>query len=351
MIRRALTGILASLVMLFAVQPALAVIVFLKGQDDPIRGYLVRENEHVIVIDQLMPDNSVQERTISRSDIDDMIKTVSSERLESLQPDDPDKYREYAEELAEKSKDPDARGAAIRLFLIAAHLAPDRLGRSCLLGMVPLARNDLEERRFRAMAYLLDPTHDASVLTMTVRTSAPRSDADPRQANFMLKALRLLRQGKRREALNQAGYIKMKERLPELTDTITYDEFEKACSPTCPYCERGHLVCPRCNGQRFVLGKSCATCSASGRVTCPHCNGEFRENPLPPSLLKRILQLELDWLPAVEPVAETSSPPRPAWSQSVQRGQDKPIPPLSLESLTEFDPRKNIYRDGRWKSA
>ena len=346
--RRAVT-VLIGLVIYLVAQPAWAVIVFLKGQDEPIRGYFVRENEHVIVIDELMPDNSVQERTISRSDIDDLIRTVSDERLASLSPDDPNKYREYAEELAEKSKDPDARVAAIRLFLIAAHLAPDRLGRSCLLGMVPLARTELEQRRFRAMAYLLDPTHDPSVLTMNLQAGAPKSDIDPRQAKFMLKAFRLLRQRKRREALSQAGYVKMKDRLPQLTDTITYSEFEQACSPTCPHCTRGDIICPRCDGNRFVRGSSCATCGASGELDCPYCDGEFRENPLPPSLLKRILQLEIDWLPEIEATPESARPPRPAWSQSVQQREAEPNPPLSLESLTEFDPRKNVYVDGRWK--
>ncbi len=143
-----------------AIEPVLAVIVFLKGQDEPIRGYFVRENEHVVVLQQLQTDGSTQERIVSRSEIEDVIKTVDSARLEALRPENPDGYREYAEELAEKSKDPDAQVTAIRLFLIAAYLQPQRLGRSCLLGMVPLARQGTEQRHFRAMAYLLDPTHD-----------------------------------------------------------------------------------------------------------------------------------------------------------------------------------------------
>jgi hypothetical protein len=59
--------------------------------------------------------------------------------------------------------------------------------------------------------------------------------------------------------------------------------------------------------------------------------------------------LEIDWLPELEATPESTRPPRPAWSQSVQQREAAPNPPLSLESLTEFDPRKNIYVDGRWK--
>jgi uncharacterized protein YbaR (Trm112 family) len=142
----------------------------------------------------------------------------------------------------------------------------------------------------------------------------------------------------------------MKEHLHELTDTISFDEFEKACSQTCPYCDRGHLVCPDCKGNRFVKGVACATCRATGEITCPHCNGNYREHPLSPSLLKRIVQLELDWLPAPEPAGEASRPPRASWSLSVQLGQTAPLPTLSLESLTEFDPRQNQFRDGKWTS-
>ncbi len=348
--RRIALRLLLGVLLWLTAHKAGAVIIFLKGQDQPVRGYLLRQNERVVVIDQLLPDDTTKERTISRSDIDDMIQTVSAERLEALRPDAPDKYREYAEELAEKGKDPDARVAAIRLFLIAADLAPDRLGRSCLLGMVPLARNVNEQRRFRAMAYLLDPKHNPNLLRIPLPTATPKHTADPHQAEFMLRALRLLRQGKGREALVQARRIKMKERLPSLTDTITFAEFERACAPTCPYCKRGRVTCPECNGKKFVLEKSCATCRARGDIACPHCGGDYRNNRLPPSLLKRIVRLELQWLPAAEPLADAPRPTRTSWSLSVQRNQSAPLPPLTLETVTEFDPRENVFQDGKWTS-
>ncbi len=318
-----LLGIAANL----AAQPALAVIVLLKGQDEPLRGYFVRENEHVVVLQQLQADGSTQERTVSRSEIEDVIKTVDAARLEALRPDNPDGYREYAEELAEKSKDPDAQITAIRLFLIAAHLQPQQLGRSCLLSVVPLARTAAEQRQFRAMAYLLDPAHDPLLLTAPLPTNTRKSDIEPRQAQYLLRALRLLRQGKPREAMTQARRIKLKERLHLLTDTITYREFERACEPTCSYCQRGKEPCPECKGNKFVLGKACGRCGATGEVACSVCRGDFRNNQLPPSLLKRIVQLELDWLPPDQP--DPAPPPntRPAWSKSVQDAQLAPLPP------------------------
>ncbi len=147
-----------------------------------------------------------------------------------------------------------------------------------------------------------------------------------------------------------ARRIRLKDRLSELTDTISYEEFEQACSPVCPYCERGKQTCPQCAGRKFVGGESCPRCGANGTIPCPHCGSEYRHNPLSPSLLKRIVQLELDWLPASAPLPESTRPPHPPWSQSVQQGRVAPLPPLSLETITEFDPRQNIFRNGQWTS-
>ncbi|MFW6169667.1 MAG: DnaJ-like cysteine-rich domain-containing protein [Planctomycetota bacterium] len=334
-----------------ATQPAWAVLVFLKGEDQPIRGYLVREDEDEIVISQPQADGTTtRQEIISRSDIDDVIRTVSADRLESLRPSEPDAYREYAEELAEKKKDPDARIMSLRLFLIAAHLAPDRLGRSCLLGMVPLARSNSEKRRFRAMAYLLDPAHDARTLSMPVETNVDNPSLDPEQAELIVLALRTLRQGKRNAAMNLARRGNMQENLPKLTGTITFSEFEAGCATVCPHCQQGRQICPECNGRKRVDDRSCPTCNGRGRVTCRHCGGEYRRNPISSSLLKRIVQLELARLPETESRRSTSGSRKINWSRGVRQGDLEPLPPLSLKSLTEFDPRKNVFREGEWTS-
>ncbi len=168
--------LLVGALIFLAPQPASAVIIFLKGQDQPLLGYLVRETSDVVVFRQLLEDGQQRRRTLSKSEIEDLIISVSDERLEKLERSDPQAYREYAEELSEKRKDPDAQETAIRLFLIAAYLDTDRLGRSCLLGMAGLARDEAEQRRFMAMAYLLDPKHDSSLLKSPTVT-------DPRNPN------------------------------------------------------------------------------------------------------------------------------------------------------------------------
>jgi hypothetical protein len=346
-------GLLVLLLCLTA-RPAAAVILYLKDQDQPIRGYYVRENEHAVVLLELLPNGSTAERTVPRAQIDDMIRSVSEERLAALSPEKPDAYREYAEELAEKRKDPDAQLTGLRLYQMAAVLEPQRLGRSCLLGMVPLARDTAEARRFRAMAYLLDPDHDPALLRVSERAATRSSELDEKQAEFLLKSLRALRQGKRKEALMQARRCKLKERLPLLTDTITYDEFEKACDPTCPHCTRGRQPCAACGGSRSVAGSDssrvpCSACGAKGEIHCTVCQGNYKSNPLAPSLLKRILTLELAWLPGSDATPDVAPPPRPTWSRAVQLAQSAPARELTLETLTEFNPRQNRYQDGQWK--
>lgn len=342
--------------LLVSASPAAAVIIYVKEQALPIRGYFVREDDQAVTLLELRADGSTTERSIPRSQIEDLIRSVSEQRLSELDPSKPDAYREYAEELAEKRKDPDAQQTSIRLFQIAAVLDPERLGRSCLLGMIPLARSADEQRRFRAMAYLLDPAHDSSLLQSVAQPSATASTStlDEKQAEFLLKSLRMLRQGKRKEALAHARRSKLEERLHLLTEAISYAEFEKACRPTCPDCDRGKQVCPSCGGTRTVArgdgsNVPCGMCGASGEIPCAVCHGNFKSPPLAPELLKRILEVEAQWLPDVPgttPVAVSSE--APDWSRAARRDQTSPVHALTLDTLTEFNPHHNRYADGKW---
>jgi hypothetical protein len=140
-----------------------------------------------------------------------------------------------------------------------------------------------------------------------------------------------------------------------LTDAMTYREFEKACHPTCPDCDRGRQVCSTCGGTRSVARSDganvpCATCGASGEIPCTTCRGNYKSPPLPPSLLKRILEVEAQWLPTVKETAPASVPSEsPPWSRAAQREQTGPALALTLDTLTEFNPRHNRYVDGNWK--
>jgi hypothetical protein len=332
---------------------AAAVIIYLRGNDQPIRGYYLRENEHVVVLQELRSDGTTAERTVPRSQIEDLIRSVDPQRLAALDPAHPEAYREYAEELAEKRKDPEAQVTAIRLYQIAAVLEPERLGASCLLGMIPLARDEAEQRRFRAVAYLSDPRHEPALLQIERPQVTRSAQFDPAQAEFLLKALRALRQGRRRDALAQARRSKLEERLPLLTDAITYEEFERACEAPCAACTRGRQTCPTCAGTRVATGTGptrlpCSTCGGRGETVCPVCGGNFKSPPLNDWLRHRIVQLEWEWLPGEDDPADAAPVTRPTWSQAARQGRFTPARELAVESLTEFNPRHNRFRDGAW---
>ncbi|MBW3595801.1 MAG: hypothetical protein KY475_00840 [Planctomycetes bacterium] len=283
--------LIAACVLLATCASAQAVTIFERGKTEPTRGRLVRETALHVTIDEVLPDGRTRERVIPRTVIEDMIDPVSAERLKSLSPDNPQAYRNYAEELAEKRIDPDARAAAIRLYLIAAHLAPEDLARSCLLGMTALARTPAEERKFRAMAYLYDPDHDRRLLREAAASEAPAAPSEARDG--LVRALQLRRQGNRRAAILNVERTAVKEELSKHADVLTYEE--------------------------------------------------FAQPGLPDELLSKIVGLEL----ALES-GEAASAGSSRWSQLIVADQTAPIPSLTLETLTEFDPRRTLYRNGKW---
>jgi hypothetical protein len=348
--------LLVGMLVCLSAGPVFAVIIFLKGQDQPLRGYLLRETEDVVVFRQLLDSGQQRRRTVSKSDIEDLIISVSTERLETLDRTNPQAYREYAEELSEKGKDPDAQQMAIRLFLIAAFLDTEQLGRSCLLGMAGVARDEAERRRFMAMAYLLDPKHDASLIkSRPAAPPEPPPTAEAAVADGVLRALRLLRQGNKRDAVTQARRARLKERLAQVTEKITYEEFAQACEPTCPHCTRGQVNCPECDGQRMVLRGlrrvPCPVCQTRGQVPCSHCGGLYRKHQPSQSLVRRILEVEMQYLPVDDRASlrVQRAPERESWTTTIDQGNTAAIRPLTLEGITEFDPRLCTYRDGRWR--
>ena len=287
--------------------PAHAALLFLKGFDAPQHVLTIRETDANLVVGVPQPDGTFVERVVERANIDQLIHTVAADRLAALDPARPAMYRDYAEELAEKRVDPDARRAAIRLYLIAAWLAPAELGRSSLLGMTALARTPAEDRKFRAMAYLLDPRHDPSVLVVAAGGASATSDGGAAEDGEMRQqlggALRLLRQGNGRIAERMVDRPSVRAALAKYGGPLTPDEFVKACR-------------------------------ASGE--------------LEPALMARLLRLEIELLGGGAAAPATAESGRPNWSAAVDRG-GAPAASLTLETLTEFNPRECVYVDGAWK--
>ena len=283
-------------------QPVFAVVVYKKGSNKPIAGQLVRQNGNEVVV----RDESaagLKEVVIPRGEIEDLIETVSPERLVALDPSRPREYREYAEELAEKKLDPEARQMAVRLFQIAAWLDPAKTGRGALLGLVSVARSGEEEARFRAAAYLFDPRHDKALLG---QTSAPagkgKKEEDPVQG--LLEALRQLRRGHSQQARAALAPPAVSDELEAHKGILTREEFLAACSA----------------------------------------------KELSDEQLRKILELELALDSRLSGRGEVRAQTTLAsWNDAVGSGNLAAVPALQFDKLTPFDPRECVFRQGKWQ--
>lgn len=289
--------------------PCQAIIIIEKNVAEPIRGYLVDANDVRVIVDVLMPNGETRQRILPRSGIEEMIQAVSREKLESLHSDQPQDYRDYAEELAGKTNDPDAQRTAIRLYLIAAHLSPDKLARSCLLGMIALARNPVEERNFRAAAYLLDSEHDRTVLRSSKAVQVDGAKLSDDQRQQLRNLLRALREGRATDARTAAKRPSLQEALPGISTILAFSDFAELR------------------------------------------NGD----PLSPAVMFKVLAAELaidsssgDRRPS-DPSDDKVPRPPSGWSKLMDPNLAAPLPVLTLELLTEFDPRQCHFRNGKWE--
>jgi hypothetical protein len=77
---------------------------------------------------------------------------------------------------------------------------------------------------------------------------------------------------------------------------------------------------------------------------------EFTQLPeqLPDETLARLIQLELALARQTHPDDPQEKKRTASWSRIVSREGTDPVPSLRLETLTQYDPRECIFRDGRW---
>ncbi|MEX0819569.1 MAG: hypothetical protein WD070_08240 [Pirellulaceae bacterium] len=286
--------------------PCWGVIVFQKNQDEPIRGFLRHEDAVHIIVHEPLPGGGVREHILPRVSIDDIIRAVDPERLAALKPESPEGYRSYAEDLAVKTEDPEARVMAIRLYLIAAYLEPDELGRSCLLGMAGLARTPQEERAFRAMAFSLAPDHDPSLLKTPKLTTSEFTGIQESDRQALRTAVQLLRSGKLVDARRHFQRPPVQAAATYYAHVVSEQEYQEAIR-------------------------------AAGRLT--------------PRLLRKFLTLEITLAAAASTEATDEPSDFVPWAQLIARDDTQPVKSQTLVTLTEFDPRHSIHRAGKWIAA
>lgn len=273
-----------------------------------IAGYLVSMTSDEVVVRIHLQGGSVRTERYPRKSVT-VLESFKPARLEALKPSDPRSYRDYAEELIAKKEDPEARDLALRLLILAASLDPEQLGKGCMIAAAGIARTAPEERRFRALAYLLDPGHDPALLQEKSDKAAQRktgeSLADASGKTFVA-ALKAYRRGQYQEA----------EKLAKTPGIETYFQ---TFGPT------SHAA--------FLQ-----TCSKAAGVKTP---------PDPTSdLAKKILRMELD---SEERVGSGGASPKASpWSLALTPDSRRVPPPHSLENVTEFSPADSVFVAGKW---
>jgi hypothetical protein len=301
---KALAPLLAAFAVCLVPMTSRAIVVLKRGSQQPIMGYLVREDETGIVVRELLAGGRTREQRIERAEIEELLVTVDPDRLAALNPSEPRRYLEYAEELAEKSRDPEARDAALRLYHIAAWLAEGPVRQSSLLGLAAMADIPDERRRLEAAAYLHDPAQNRVVLATSAEDSRPI--VEPSLQPEVLSAIRLLRQGKPRNAEEIAKNPAVVTALNGLAPTINAQQFTALCQ--LKTLTREHM-------RRLLSVEVALLRSAAGARIEPQWGAKQ---------------------------AGTS------WGQIASQGDLAPLPSLDLLHLTTNDPRASVFREGKW---
>jgi hypothetical protein len=123
-------------------------------------------------------------------------------RLEQLRPQEPERYLELAEEVADAASNDTDRALARHLFALAGALEPERLGRSACLALADMEENAQAKRRLQALAALLPGPPSIGTLPATGGAGAGGMPVwSPSAALAVTEALSYYRRGDGQRAL------------------------------------------------------------------------------------------------------------------------------------------------------
>ena len=286
-------------VLLWLCQPRLATadLLWLVGQEEPVSGVLVEENEVSVRFRYTI--NDVEKLVdVERSKIKELVVTLDQQRLATLSPQDVTMYLDYAEELAGFSKDRYAIETAQHMALIAARLSVGQQRSSAFRLLISLCDGD-DKRNVERLAFLYDP---AMALPKTGVTADETIDATAKET--LIELIRMIRRGQGEDAIELAE----QERIIQLVEPL--------CKLHATTCNLGELRVAA-NAERLTIAQ-----------------------------LAKLLQLEHALL------SENPTPARNESSQSwfaassevVESNQMLP----EFENVLGIDTRQSIFRDGVW---
>ena len=290
----------------FASQIFAVVVVTEKGNRVP--GYLVEITDSEVVIRVEQKDGIFKVERFAKKGTT-VLESFKAERLAVLSPENPRAYRDYAEELIAKKDDPEARDLAIRLLVIASALDPDQLGRGCMVAASGIARSRQEERKFKSLAFLLDPAHDSAILKEAAGKAAPTQPnavmAGGGGGKTFVAALQAYRRGQYKEASRLAGTPGVDQYF-QTFGVISHAAFLQACT------------------------------QAGGSKNPPDPTSE---------LSRKILRMELD---SEERLGDAVLGKTNPWGLALTPDSRRAQPPLSLNTVTEFSPKESVFVQGKW---
>ena len=158
---------------------------------------------------------------------------VPAERLAKLTPNEPEAYRDLAEEMSLIRDSQTAKDLTIRLYLISAKLGSDKLRRSAIRGLVKSARNPKEQRKFRVLGFLSDPQFSDMLLEPLKNATSPPPkglvDSNETPQSKLLDALISIRQGKSLRAKKIMENKLVQNQFAKFKDIMPLSEFNEAC--------------------------------------------------------------------------------------------------------------------------
>ena len=221
------------------------------------------------------------------------------QRLEQLRPQEPAKYLELAEEVADAATNEGDRDLARQLFSLAGALEPERLGRSACLALADMEENPQARKRLLALAALLPGVGGASV----AESSESNADWSQAAAAAVGEAMSYYRRGdgeRALAALKQPGADALLQRFSNMLPG-GYQRFIEDC--------------------KVYRGQQAPTLSSADVI--------------------RMLRFESSILAGRDR----------AWSSELLLSAGQPlieVDPQRLEESLNVDLRRPLYRSGRW---
>ncbi len=180
---------------------------------------LLETDESITIADHL--ESAIRQTTeIPRSEVNTFLRTIDLKKLEMLDPQSPNSYRELVEDLARFPHDPHARELARRLSLIGLTLADHNLRRDFHLS--------LQESFDQADRKRLDEIVEASLERVQGEKGALPFTATQTDVDQLLKLVQAIR----RESWETAGQLLENSRVRQTHENwlqiITWLEIETA---------------------------------------------------------------------------------------------------------------------------